>query len=122
MQRFLARRLVHGVIVLVGLSILMFTLLVFTPGDPVELLAASNPDIRPEDVAMLRKYYGLDDPFYVRYFKWMRSVVRGDLGYSRTYGTPVTKIIGERLRNTIALVATSVFFAFAIGATAGIYS
>jgi len=122
MQRFLARRLVHGVIVLVGLSILMFTLLVFTPGDPVELLAASNPDIRPEDVAMLRKYYGLDDPFYVRYFKWMRSVVRGDLGYSRTYGTPVAKIIGERLRNTIWLVATSVVIAFVIGATAGIYS
>ncbi len=122
MQGFLFRRLVHGVIILVGLSILMFTLLVFTPGDPVELLAASNPDIRPEDVAGLRQYYGLDDPPYVRYFKWARSVLKGDLGYSRTYGTPVTKIIGERLRNTMTLLATAVVVAFAIGVTAGIYS
>ncbi|MGH7462844.1 MAG: ABC transporter permease [Longimicrobiales bacterium] len=122
MQRFLARRFVHGIIVLVGLSILMFSLLVFTPGDPVELLAASNPDIRPEDVANLRKYYGLDDPVYVRYFKWMRSVLKGDLGYSRTYGSPVTKIIVERLRNTLTLVATAVVVAFVIGAAAGIYS
>ncbi|MDR7522330.1 MAG: ABC transporter permease [Armatimonadota bacterium] len=122
MQRFLARRLVHGVIILVGLSVLMFTLLVFTPGDPVELIAASNPDIRPEDVSALRRYYGLDDPVYVRYFKWARSVLKGDLGYSRTYGTPVTKIIGERLRNTLTLLATSVAIAFAVGVTVGIYS
>lgn len=122
MQRFLARRLIQGAIILVGLSMLMFTLLVFTPGDPVELIATSNPDVRPEDVALLRKYYGLDDPFYVRYVKWMRSVLRGDLGYSRTYGTPVATIIGERLRNTMTLLATSVAIAFLIGIVAGIYS
>lgn len=122
MQRFLARRLVHGVIILIGLSILMFTLLVLTPGDPVELMAASNPDIRPEDVAMLREYYGLDDPMYVRYFKWVRSVLKGDLGYSRTYGTPVTKLVVDRLRNTLTLLATSVAVAFTVGVTAGVYS
>lgn len=122
MQRFLARRLVHGVIILIGLSILMFTLLVLTPGDPVELMAASNPDIRPEDVSMLRKYYGLDDPMYVRYFKWIRSVLKGDLGYSRTYGTPVTKLVVDRLRNTLTLLATSVAVAFTVGVTAGVYS
>ncbi len=122
MQRFLARRLVHGIIILIGLSVLMFTLLVFTPGDPVELLASSDPNIRPEDVTMLRKYYGLDDPFYVRYFKWMRSVLKGDLGVSRTYGTPVTKIMGERLRNTLVLLTTAVGLAFVVGVTAGIYS
>jgi len=122
MQGFLARRLVQGVIVLVGLSTLMFTLLVFTPGDPVDLLAASNPDVRPEDIAGLRKYYGVDDPFYVRYVKWMRSVLKGDLGYSRTYGTPVTKIIGQRLQNTMLLLATAVVLAFAVGVTVGLYS
>lgn len=122
MQRFLARRLVHGVIILIGLSILMFTLLVLTPGDPVELMAASNPDIRPEDIAMLRQYYGLDDPIYVRYFKWLRSVLKGDLGYSRTYGTPVTKLVVDRLRNTLTLLATSVAVAFSVGITVGVYS
>jgi peptide/nickel transport system permease protein len=121
-QRFLARRAVHGVIILVGLSILLFSLLVFTPGDPVELIAASTPDIKPEDVAALRAYYGLDDPVFFRYFKWARSVLTGDLGYSRTYGTPVVKLIGERLRNTLILLATSVILALSIGITVGIYS
>ncbi len=122
MQRFLARRLFHGVIILIGLSILMFTLLVFTPGDPVELMAVSNPEIKPEDVAMLRAYYGLDDPVYVRYFKWLRSVLKGDLGYSRTYGTPVAKLIVQRLRNTLTLLASAVAVAFTVGITVGIYS
>jgi peptide/nickel transport system permease protein len=122
MQRFLARRLVHGLIILVGLSILVFTLLVATPGDPVELIAASNPEIRPEDVKALRQYYGLDDPIYVRYVKWLRSTLRGDLGYSRTYGTPVVKILGERLRNTLWLVGAALVVAFVVGVVAGIYS
>jgi len=128
MQRFLFRRLVHGVFILVGLSILMFVLLVSTPGDPVELLAASNPDIRPEDTAMLRKYYGLDDPLHVRYVKWVRILVLGDpatgarLGYSRTYGQPVTKIISERLKNTLWLLSGAFVLAFVVGVSAGIYS
>jgi peptide/nickel transport system permease protein len=122
MQRFLVRRAMHGVIILVGLSILLFSLLVFTPGDPVELIAASTPDIKPEDVAALRAYYGLDDPVFIRYFKWARSVLKGDLGFSRTYGTPVTKLMGERLRNTLTLLATSVLLAFVVGVSVGIYS
>ncbi len=122
MQRFLVRRAMHGGIILIGLSILLFTLLVMTPGDPVELIAATTPDIKPEDVAALRAYYGLDDPIYIRYFKWARSVLSGDLGYSRTYGTPVTRLMGERLRNTLMLLATSVAVALTVGITVGIYS
>ncbi len=122
MQRFVLRRLAHGLIILVGLSILVFTLLVATPGDPVELIAASNPEIRPEDVKALRQYYGLDDPVYVRYVKWLRSTLRGDLGYSRTYGTPVVAILGERLRNTLWLVGAALVVAFVVGILAGIYS
>jgi peptide/nickel transport system permease protein len=99
-----------------------------TPGDPVELLAASNPDIRPEDTAMLRKYYGLDDPLHVRYVKWVRILILGDpttgarLGYSRTYGQPVTKIIGDRLKNTLWLLSGAFVLAFVVGVSAGVYS
>ncbi|MDR5682963.1 MAG: ABC transporter permease [Armatimonadota bacterium] len=122
MQWYLLRRGVQTVVILFGLSILMFTLLVFTPGDPVELLATSNPDIQPEDIAALRQYYGLDDPFYVRYFKWLRTVVRGDLGYSRQYGKPVMEIMGERLKNTLTLLTAAVVVAFVVGVAVGIYS
>lgn len=122
MWRFLARRLVQSVVVLIGLSILMFTLLVVTPGDPVELLASSLPDVQPEDIARLREYYGLDDPIYVRYVKWLRSVAVGDLGYSRTYGQPVTDLIRQRLGNTLQLLTGAFLIAFTVGVTIGIFS
>lgn len=122
MYRFLLRRLTQSLIVLVGLSVLMFTLLVMTPGDPVELLASSQPDVQPEDIARLRKYYGLDDPVYVRYFKWVRSIMVGDLGHSRTYGQPVKVLIKQRLANTLQLLSGAFLLAFVIGIAIGIYS
>lgn len=122
MYRFLVRRLLQSLVVLAGLSVLMFTLLVYTPGDPVELLASSQPDIEPEDIARLRKYYGLDDPAYVRYFKWLRTLASGDLGYSRTYAQPVTKLIRQRLGNTLQLLTAAFIIAITIGVFVGIYS
>lgn len=122
MYRFLARRMLQSLVVLAGLSVLMFTLLVFTPGDPVELEAAANPDLEPEDIARLRQYYGLDDPFYVRYFKWLNTVAHGDLGYSRTYMQPVTILIRQRLGNTLQLLTVAFLVAFSIGVGVGIYS
>ncbi len=122
MQRFLVRRILQAAVVLAGLSVVLFTLLVYTPGDPVEQILASEPDVRPEDVAALRKYYGLDDPVYVRYFKWLRTLAGGDLGYSRTYRVPVIQIMGQRLGNTLVLVGTSFLVAFVVGIAVGIYS
>lgn len=122
MYRFLARRLAQSLVVLAGLSVLMFTLLVLTPGDPVELLTTTLPDIQPEDIARLRKYYGLDDPLFLRYFKWLRSVLSGDLGHSRTYGQPVTTLIRQRLVNTLQLLSGAFILAFTIGIIIGVYS
>ena len=122
MYWFLARRLVQSLVVLTGLSVLMFTLLVYTPGDPVELLASSQPDIEPEDIARLRAYYGLDDAPYIRYFKWLRTVASGDLGYSRTYAQPVTHLIRQRLGNTLQLLTAAFAIAFSVGIFVGIYS
>lgn len=122
MYRFLARRLAQSLVVLAGLSVLLFTLLVLTPGDPVELLASSLPDVQPEDITRLRKYYGLDDPVYIRYFKWARTVVKGDLGYSRTYGQPVSHLIRQRLGNTLQLLTGAFLIAFSVGVAIGVYS
>jgi len=122
MWRFLARRLLQSLVVLAGLSVLMFTLLAYTPGDPVELLASSLPDVQPEDIARLRRYYGLDDPAYVRYVKWLRTVLKGDLGYSRTYAEPVATLIAQRLGNTAQLVLGAFVIAFVVGIAVGIYS
>lgn len=122
MHRFIARRLAQSLVILAGLSVLLFALLVFTPGDPVELLATSLPDVKPEDITRLRQYYGLDDPVYVRYFKWLRTTVQGDLGYSRTYGQPVSKLVRERLGNTLQLLTGAFVLAFGVGVLIGTYS
>ncbi|MBI3975969.1 MAG: ABC transporter permease, partial [Armatimonadetes bacterium] len=122
MQRFVLRRALQTVVVLGGLSILMFTMLAYAPGDPVEVQAASDPDLRAEDIQMLRRYYGLDDPVHIRYVKWLRTVVRGDFGYSRTYHVPVSVLMRQRLGNTLWLVGTSFLVAFAVGIAIGIYS
>jgi len=122
MYRYVGRRLLQSLVVLAGLSVLLFTLLVYTPGDPVEIIASTQPDIRAEDIARLRRYYGLDDPVWVRYVKWVRTVGTGDLGISRTYGQPVTRLIRQRLGNTLQLLTAAFLIAFTIGVTVGIYS
>ncbi len=122
MQRYLLQRVLQSAVVLLGLSLLVFTLLVYTPGDPVELIAESNPDIQPADVQRLRQYYGLDDPFFLRYLKWLRAVGQGDFGYSRTYSLPVITLIGQRLGHTVLLVGSAFVLAFLAGAAIGVYS
>ncbi|HEV8353185.1 MAG TPA: ABC transporter permease [bacterium] len=122
MWRFLVRRLGQSLVVLAGLSVLLFALLAATPGDPVELLTSSLPDVQPEDVARLRSYYGLDDPVQLRYAKWLRAVLSGDLGYSRTYGRPVIELIGQRLVNTLQLLSAAFLLAFGAGVAIGMYS
>src|SRR3989304_1153744 len=115
MRRFLLNRALQSGVVLLGLSVLLFTLLAYTPGDPVELLAQANPQVQPEDVQRLRQYYGLDDPLTIRYLKWLRAVAHGDLGYSRTYSLPVRTLIGQRLGNTLLLVGTAFLIALVAG-------
>lgn len=122
MHRYVGRRLLQSLVVLAGLSVLLFTVLVYTPGDPVEIIAATQPDLEPEDIAALRRYYGLDDPVQVRYVKWLRSMARGDLGVSRTYGQPVTRLMRQRLGNTLQLLAGAFVIAFTVGLGVGIYS
>jgi len=122
MQKFLLRRALQSVVVLIGLSFLLFALLVFTPGDPLEILATSSPDVEREDIDRLRKYHGLDDPVYIRYVKWLRTVIKGDLGFSRTHGLPTTTLIRQRLGNTLLLAGTAFLIALAIGIAVGIYS
>ena len=84
------------------------------PGDPVDMMVASNPKITAEDVARLKSLYGLDQPVYKRYASWMGSILQGDLGYSRTYRVPVQELMGPRLWNTFLLSAISLILSIAI--------
>ncbi len=90
------------------------------PGDPVDIMISSNPHIRPEDISRLREIYGLDQPIYTRYLGWLGSILKGDLGYSRTYKIPVVELLGPRMLNTLILSALAFVAAVVVGIAIGI--
>lgn len=106
MTRFVARRLMHAVVVLLIVSGLAFGLLQSLPGGPVEAYL-SNPNVRPQDVERLRRSLGLDRPPWQQYITWISGLARGDFGYSYSDGRPALDRIVERLPATLELVGAS---------------
>lgn len=122
MFRYVAKRTLLAFVVLSLLSFFSFGLMSLMPGDPIEEMRMSNPEMRPEDVERLKALHGLDKPFPVRYATWIQHVLQGDLGYSRTYKVPVTELIGDRLLNTAVLSLSALGLSLLIAVPVGVYS
>ncbi len=122
MQIFVLRRVLFLIPVLFLISILSFGLLVAMPGDPLDLLAFGDPSITQADIQRLKEQYGVNQPFPVRYVKWMVQVAQGNLGYSRTYKVPVTELVAPRIENTLVLAGLSLILSLLIAVPLGIYS
>lgn len=122
MTRYLVRRLFQMIPLVAGLSIIIFLILAAAPGDPVDLLVFGNPNVKADDVARLKRLYGLDQPLYARYFKWLRAAIAGDLGYSRTYKVPVLELMWTRIVNSLWLQIPAFFLALAVAVPVGIFS
>src|SRR5436309_2498340 len=103
MFKYIIHRMVQMVPLLILVSVLVFSLLSSMPGDPLDQMLENNPDFTYEDYMRLRALYGLDDPIYIRYFKWASQVAQGQLGYSRQYKILVQNLVGPRLMNTLIL-------------------
>src|SRR5260370_12153010 len=106
MISFLAQRLMRGVVVVLGVSAVGFVLIDLAPGDYFQEMRLS-PQITRETVAALRVEYGLDQPLPVRYARWLRSVSRGELGFSFAYNRPVWPLLRPRIGNTLILTMTA---------------
>lgn len=122
MTTFILRRLIQTLVVIALLSYVCFYLMTLMPGDPVDMMISSNPKITAEDVARLRTLYGLDQPAYVRYGHWVGDLLKGELGYSRTYRVPVTDLLGPRLFSTFILSMTALGFSLLIAVPLGVFS
>jgi ABC-type dipeptide/oligopeptide/nickel transport system permease component len=117
-MRYLVRRLLLTIPVLLGVATLVFSLIHLVPGDPAQsMLGDSAP---PEDVARLRQTLGLDRPLVQQYKSFLGGVVKGDLGTSFRYGTPVTREIGSRLLRTMQLALAAMAVAIVIAIPLGI--
>lgn len=116
------------IVVLALVSFVAFVLIQLPPGDFVKIyiqnLIASGrgPADREAYEATLRKQYGLDQPFLVRYFKWVSRICRGDFGYSLVLGRPVNEVIAERLPLTVAVSISTLLLTYVIAVPIGIYS
>ena len=103
MGKHALHRIFQMIPLIVLVSVLAFALLKSMPGDPLDRMLEDNPDFTYEDYLRLRAIYGLDDPFYVAYFKWATQVAQGNLGYSRQYKIPVQNLVLPRLQNTMVM-------------------
>jgi peptide/nickel transport system permease protein len=107
--------------VLVGVSLAIFSLMYFAPGNPADIILGDLAT--PEDKAMFRKEHGLDDPFITQYFYYVKGIVtQGNLGTSYVTKQPVTVEILQRFPTTCKLAGLSIFLAVVIGVSAGIVS
>ena len=121
MSRYLLRRLLISVPVLLGISVVLFSILALAPGDPFGELAL-NPNIPPEVRFNLRKQFGLDDPLVVRYVRWLAAMLHGDWGYSFVSRVPVQQLILQRLPTTLFVLGSAYGLALLIALPVGILS
>lgn len=118
MGTYILRRLISMIPVLFIVSLIVFSLLHLTPGDPA--MSMLGEEATPESIAALRGQLGLDEPLPVQYVKWAASVVQGDLGRSIRSNQPVSEAIIDRLPVTIELSILSVMVSLIIAIPVGI--
>lgn len=106
MSKYLVRRLLISIPVLLGISLVLFTILALAPGDPFEELA-TNPNVPAEVRQNLRAKFGLDDPLPIRYARWFTSMLRGDWGFSFVSRIDVDTLILQRLPTTLVVLGSA---------------
>jgi peptide/nickel transport system permease protein len=119
-MKYLFRRAMHGILLLIGASILCFLFSDLAPGSFFDEMKF-NPQISSSTVAALRAQYGLDRALPVRYGSWLQSVWRGEFGYSFAYNTSVRSLLMLRARNTLFLTSLATILAWLIALPLGVW-
>ncbi len=126
MFRYLIQRLLVMIPTLIIISIAIFTIIQAPPGDFLETymaeLQSQGEAVDPEKIEFLRKTYGLDQPIYIQYAKWIGGLVQGDLGYSFENSLPVNEVVGDRLALTVVVSLASILFVWIVSFPIAIYS
>lgn len=121
MFNYLIRRLFTSILVLFGISVLVFSVIHLVPGDAA-MAILGRQKITEERVAELREQLGLNDPLYVQYGRYLSNALQGDLGTSIRNNLPVSKYIGDQLPSTFALAMSALLVALSIGAILGLFA
>ena len=120
MKLYIIKRLIQLIPVIIGVTIIAFSLIQLAPGDPARTMLGQHAT--QQELNEIREKYGLDEPIYVQYAIWLNGVLHGDLGRSILTKELVVIEITERFPNTIELAIAAMIFAIIIGGLAGIIS
>src|ERR687885_2897195 len=119
MGRFIARRVIQAIPTFFGITLLSFSVLRLSPGDPVLILFGAQ-NLRADEIAALRAAYGLDQPLPIQYLSWMGHVLTGDFGRSFLYKRPVLEMIQASLPNTLLLAVLALLLTIIVGVPLGV--
>ena len=119
--RFIIRRLIHMIPMLFVVVATGFALIQLAPGDIFSTMAL-NPNIRPSDLENFRRNFGMDQPWFVQFFKFIWNAMHGDFGISQIYKSPVFMIVTQRASNTLLLSIVVIVAAWGFSIPAGIYA
>jgi peptide/nickel transport system permease protein len=126
MVQFLIRRSISAVATIFAISIVSFIIIQLPPGDFLSAymanLASFGERVPDEQIEAMREAYGLGEPIYVQYLKWMRGVLRGDFGQSMEWGVPVSTLIWDRIGFTVIVAISAILFIWALAIPLGVFS
>jgi peptide/nickel transport system permease protein len=122
-MNYLTQRLLTFPLILLGVSVLVFAAIRLVPGDAIIAMLGTEAGLLTDTQrAALAAYFGIDQPWYIQYGRWLTGLFRGDFGISVTYGKPVLTVILERFPLTLELALLSMVIALAVGVPAGVFA
>jgi peptide/nickel transport system permease protein len=122
MGRYIQRRILISIPILIAITAIIFTLLQLTPGDPLDAYLTPDQVLSQEQRDSLRHQLGLDRPAPIRYVYWLREVAKGDLGRRIKDGQPVATVIGQRIGPTLMLMGSGLAIGIVLGIVLGVIS
>ncbi len=126
MARYFVRRSLTALATIITISIVSFIIIQLPPGDfltsYIANLSAMGERVPPEQLQAIRESYGLGQPIYIQYLRWMQGVLRGDFGQSMEWGVPVSVLIWDRLGLTVVVGLSSILFVWSVAIPIGVFS
>jgi peptide/nickel transport system permease protein len=122
MTRYIIRRLLQAIPLLIAISVIVFAIVEIAPGDPTQMYIDPEKGADPAYIQRVRVSLGLDQPVYVRYVSWLAKTLQGDFGFSFRTRRPVALEVGDRLPNTLLLGGVALLISFLVAVPIGIIS
>lgn len=119
-MKYILKRILIAIPVLLGITIVDFLLMNLAPGNPLDMMR--NPFVSQTALDMKAEALGLNQPIYIQYFTWLKELLHGNLGFSMITYQPVSKLIASHIGPTLLLMGTSLFFGLLIAIPVGVFS